>query len=204
MELLSAGTSRDDRDERWGDGAARGGDRYGRRGRRRIRGGLGRRRGAREAGASRTSRDLDDGRRGTAGDTMGRDPSRAAGPCDRMTTIDATASGTVGRRPGTVDADEPGVRGSSSRARRVGETVDPLSRRACGGHSGRIARTGVYPGSLTWCLSAPSTWAEGLKVADGRPGSQPLRNVLASPQHDCGSRLLRALRHASRAAGRSS
>ena len=141
-----------------GYGAARGGDGYGRRRIRAAWGGDGARG---KLGLPGTSRDLDDGRRGTAGDTTGRDPSEAAGPCDRMTTIDATASGTVGRRPGTVDADEPGVRGSSSRARRVGETVDPLSRRACGGHSGRIARTGVYPGSLTWCLSAPPAWPIG-------------------------------------------
>ena len=79
MELLSAGTSRDDRDERWGDGAARGGDGYGAAcggdGYGAARGGDGYGAawggdGARgKLGLPGASRDLDDGRRGTAGDT---------------------------------------------------------------------------------------------------------------------------------------
>jgi hypothetical protein len=64
-----------------------------------------------------------------------------------MQTIDPIAPGG---RPGTaltgpwaIDAGDVAPAGSSTRAGRGGRMVDPLSRRAWGGHSGRIGQAGV-------------------------------------------------------------
>ena len=81
---------------------------------------------------------------GHRGRHAGRDPSRAAGPAtDRMTDDRRDRQGgRLGRprRPGAVRCGRPGAPAGPAHARcAAAGSVDPLSRRAWGGHSGRIA-----------------------------------------------------------------
>ena len=189
MELLSAWTPRDDRDERWGTG------RRGRRGRRQAQARVARSAQPRTTcgGASRAAR--------WAANPPGGWTFRS--PHHDRRDREGWPSGDGNDGPGSRDGRRR-VRGIQ--LSRVARRPDASTR--CRAPLWGALRTDRSGGSI--CRVAEMVHRGtgratpiGANVADGRPGSQPFRNVVASPEHDCGSRLLRALGHASRAAGRS-